>query len=86
MNRDNSSIVLEALLHGVPVKIGDMTYHWDVNVGLVHECKIYRNGTDQPFEITYMPNDMSLVTFYKLCQTLTFEEVFIIGANKVLSS
>lgn len=85
-SRDKFIIVMEALLEGLPLKIGDTTYHWDTGLGLVHECKLYRNGTDKPPEITYMPSDMDLIGFYLQCQTLTFDETFLIGASKTLTT
>jgi hypothetical protein len=82
---NKSIVVLKALFDGFPVKIGNYTYCFSDNDELCIEAQKYTDGNESNKELILLKVDYSLNDFIKLCETLTDEEIFILGTNKVLT-
>jgi len=70
-------IVLRALQEGLTVKLGDTDYIMQDNeIGIKVTC--YKSEIGQDFEEKFMPIDLLLNYFMKLCNSLTDTEIFYI--------
>lgn len=82
MSKSNSVIVLSALLHGIPCRIGQFTYRLDIDFRLCVEGKNETNVDDDPLLI--VAGDLS--SFICLCNNATEYEMDVIALNLALNS
>jgi hypothetical protein len=73
-------VVLKALLEGYPVEITPYVYRLDSDYELCIEG--FNTSTRK---VALLKTHFSLRTFLELCNRLTDDEVFLIGANTVLN-
>ena len=85
MHRNNGMIVLNALLAGRKVKIGDETWCMSEDYEVCMPGKRYKAGDEENYEEVAVRVDMTVGTFFKMCEKLTENELFVIGANTVLT-
>ena len=77
-------IVVNALLAGNPVKLGNYTYM----VGETPEGKdvlCFRAWKEPGQEEVLLACDMTVNAFFRECEKLSEDELFLIGCSKVLS-
>ena len=86
MPRHHAEIVLSALLSGQEVEIDKYRYVLSDDNTLCVIFQSFKEGLDGPSEDKLLGVDMTLSCFIKTCEEkLTWNDVTIIGANKVLN-
>jgi hypothetical protein len=80
----NSLVILKSLLEGHPVKMGDYIYMLDDDQNLCVQGFEYNDKKELEWLGTLLKVDYTLGDFLRECDRLTFDEVFLIGANTAL--
>lgn len=84
-NRKNqSSIILEALLNDLEVTIGDETYVMDDDFNLC-QTEFWRFLSDGESERVSIITDISLRSFIKMCHKIPEDQLFMISADLALN-
>lgn len=89
MVRDNAVIILQALLMGLEVEIGERRYCLGVTDDSEHLCVIGQSENTQTGEkkkvLLGVWSEWSLATYLAICQDVTDDQIAVIAAEIALN-